>query len=54
MCLNKVIEGNLIDSLKITGGFSKEIKRRALVRSIAAARKIEAQLIETTDFKTKD
>jgi hypothetical protein len=39
-----VVEGNLIDSLKITGGFYKEIRRRFLSKHVTYLKKLEAEL----------
>ena len=46
-CPNKVMINNLIDSLRESGGYSKEIKRRFVIRTISYAKKLEAQLNET-------
>ena len=42
------MEGNLIDSLKWTGGYSKEIKRRQNNKIIAYAKKLEEELCDAT------
>ena len=44
---NKVMDKNLIDSLRESGGYLKEIKRRFVIRTITYAKKLEAQLNET-------
>ena len=41
------MNNNLIDSLRESGGYSKEIKRRFVIRTITYAKKLEAQLNET-------
>ena len=52
------MEENLIDSLKATGGFSKEIKRRHDNKLITYAKKLEAELCAATSLddssQTKD
>jgi hypothetical protein len=55
-CPNKVKEGNLIDSLKITGGFYKEIRRRYLSKQVTYLKKLEAELSESdkTDNNIED
>ena len=45
-CSNKVQAGNLIDSLRITGGYSKEIKKRHYLKNIKHFKKIEMELQE--------
>ena len=47
-CPNIVMEENLIDSLKSTGGFSKEIKRRHDNKLIIYAKKLEAEICAET------
>ena len=34
MCPNQIVDGNLLDSLKSTGGYSNEIRRRFLEKAI--------------------
>ena len=46
-CPNKVQEGNLIDSLKITGGYYKEIRRRMITRQLTLMKKLEAELSQS-------
>ena len=46
-CSNMVKEGNLIDSLMSTGGFSKEIKRRLVTKTINLAKLFEAKISAT-------
>ena len=38
------MEGNLIDQLKTTGGYSKEIRRRYICKTIRLAKKLEEEL----------
>ena len=45
-CPNFVMEGNLIDALKLNGGFSKEIKRRHHNKVLNYAKKIKEELGE--------
>jgi len=55
-CPNKVKEGNLIDSLKIIGGFHKEIRRRFLSKNVTYLKKLEAELrkCDETDKNNED
>ena len=56
-CPNIVKEGNLIDSLNSTGGYSKEIKRRYVNKTINLAKLFEAEMSATKNnvtFKTED
>ena len=55
-CPNIVKEGNLIDLLKSTGGFYKEIKRRHVNKIIKVAKLFEADICATkknVTFKTE-
>ena len=49
-----VKEGNLIDSLKSTGGFSKEIKRRFVTKTINLAKMFESEITATKNIVTFD
>lgn len=42
----------MIDSLKITIGYSKEIRRRFIKRIITYAKKLQTELSESVDSKT--
>ena len=53
-CPNMVKEGNLIDSLKITGGYYKEIRRRFITKQLSYKKKFEAELSETTQADPKN
>ena len=48
MCPNQIEPGNLIDALKSTGGYSKEIRRRWLEKAITYNKKWESELMEIT------
>ena len=45
MCPNKVKKGNLIDSLKFTGGYSQEIRRRFAGKISRYAKKLQAEFL---------
>ena len=47
MCPNKVMDKSLIDSLRESGGYSKKLKRRFVIRTITYVKKLKAQLNET-------
>lgn len=53
-CPNKVIKENLLDKLKITGGFSKEIRRKRIRTYILHAKKLEAELLMELDEENDD
>jgi len=53
MCPNKVKEGNLIDSLKFTGGYSQEIRRRFAGKTIKYAKKLQDEFQISTIDSTK-
>jgi hypothetical protein len=54
-CKNEIKEGNLIDTLKITGGFSKEIRHRFLSKHVVYLKKLESELSASCpDDKTKE
>lgn len=44
LCPNEVQKENIIDALKITGGYSQEIKKRHIERTIRYAKRLEAEL----------
>lgn len=52
MCPNQIEPGNLIDALKTTGGYSREIRRRWLEKAIRYNKKWESELMEMK--KTED
>ena len=41
------MDNNLIDTLRESGGYSKEIKTRFVIRTINSFKKLEAQINET-------
>ena len=51
-CSNIIKEGNLIDSLKSTGGFSKETKRRFVTKTINLAKMFESEISATKNIVT--
>ena len=53
-CPNKVKEGNLIDSLKITGGYYKEIRRRFITKQMTYLKKLELELRESNQADTNN
>lgn len=44
LCPNEVQKENIIDQLKTTGGYYKEIKKRHIERVIRYAKRLEAEL----------
>jgi len=43
LCSNEVQKENIIDALKITGGYSQEIKKRHIERMIRYAKRLAAE-----------
>lgn len=51
-CPNEVLKVNLIDKLKITGGHSKQIRKRRIRTLIRHVKKLEAELLAHADEET--